>query len=42
VMQFFEVVLLEVGKETRRPRRMRRDVEIVNMGVPIRAYGALS
>ena len=41
MVQLFEVILLEIGEEARRARRMRRDVEVVNVRVPVRAHGAL-
>ena len=41
MVQLLEVILFEIGEEARRARRMRGDVEIVNMRVPIRAHGAL-
>ena len=41
MVQLFEMVLLEIGKKSGRARRMRRDVEVVNVCIPVRANGAL-
>ena len=41
MMQLLEMILLEVGEEAGRARRVRRDVEVVNVRVPVRAHGAL-
>ena len=41
MMQLLEMILLEIGEEAGRARRMRRDVEVVNVRVPVRAHGAL-
>ena len=41
MVQLLEVILLEIGEEAGRAGRMRRDVEIVNVRVPVRAHGAL-
>jgi len=38
VMQLVEVILLEILKELGGPRRMRRDRQIVNVLVPVRAH----
>ena len=35
VVQLLEVVLVEIGEEPRRPDRVRRDLEIVNVLVPV-------
>ncbi len=37
MMQLLEVVLIEVGEEPRRSDGMRRDLEIVNVPVPVLA-----
>jgi hypothetical protein len=39
MMQFLEVVLIEVREESRRSDGMRRDVEIVNVPVPVLSNG---
>ena len=41
MVQLLEMILLEIGEEAGRARRMRRDVEVVNVRVPVRAHGAL-
>ena len=41
MVQLLEMILLEVGEEAGRARRVRRDVEVVNVCVPVRAHGAL-
>ena len=41
VVQLFEVVLIEIGEETRRAHRMTGDLEIVNVLVPIVANGGV-
>ena len=41
MVQLLEMILLEIGEEPRRARRMRRDLEVVNVRVPVRANGAL-
>ncbi len=41
MVQLLEMILLEIGEEARRAGRMRRDVEVVNVCVPVRAHGAL-
>ena len=41
MMQLLEVILLEIGKEAGRARRVRGDLEIVNVSVPVRADSAL-
>ena len=41
MVQLLEVILLEIGEEAGRAGRMGRDVEIVNVCVPVRAHGAL-
>jgi hypothetical protein len=35
MMQFLEMVLVEVGEEARRANRMSRNLEVVNMAVPV-------
>ena len=35
VMQFFEVILIEIAEESRRSHRMRGDLEIVNVVIPV-------
>ena len=35
------MILLEIGEEARRTGGVRRDVEIVNVRVPVRAHVAL-
>ena len=37
VMQLFEVILIEIVKESTRPDRVRRDLEIVNVLFPVAA-----
>ena len=41
VMQFLEMILLEIGEEAGEPGGCVGDVEIVNVRVPVRANGAL-
>jgi hypothetical protein len=40
VVQLFEVVLVEIGEESGGSDRVRRDGEIVDVRVPVRAYRA--
>ncbi len=35
MVQFFKVVLIEIRKKASRPGRMRGDLKVVNMGIPI-------
>jgi hypothetical protein len=37
MMQFFEVILIQIREETGRARRVLRNLEIVNVLVPVRA-----
>ena len=37
VVQLLEMILIEIGEEARRADRMRRDLEIVNVPVPVLA-----
>jgi hypothetical protein len=41
MVELLEMVLLEVGKKSGRPRRVRRDLEIVDVRFPIRTNVAL-
>jgi hypothetical protein len=41
MMQLLEVILLEIREEPGCARSMRRDVEVVNVRVPVRTNGAL-
>ena len=34
-MQLLEVILIEIGEESRRSERVRGDLEIVNVPVPV-------
>ena len=40
VVQLFEVILVEIGEESRGSDRVRRDGEIVDVRVPVPAYRA--
>jgi hypothetical protein len=35
VMELVEMVLIEIGEEPRRPDGMRRDVEVVDVLIPV-------
>jgi hypothetical protein len=41
VMQLLEMILLEIGEESRRAHRMPRNLEIVDMRFPVLTYGVL-
>ena len=41
MVQLLEMILLEVGEEAGRSGRVGRDVEVVNVRVPVRTHGAL-
>jgi hypothetical protein len=41
MMELFEVILLEIGEEPRRSRRMARDFQIVDMCFPVLTDGVL-
>ena len=41
MVELLEVILLEVREEAWRSGGMRRDIEIMNVRVPVRTYGAL-
>ena len=38
MMEFFEVILVEIGEKARGSDRVRRNLEIVNVTVPVVAY----
>jgi hypothetical protein len=41
VMQLLEVILVQIGEEPRRPDRVLRDLEIMNVLVPVGADGGV-
>jgi hypothetical protein len=41
MMQLLEMVLVKVGEEAGRPDRVRGDVQIVNVAVPVLADGGV-